>query len=167
MRQQICSWNRKHSICNVCAALQWWYFLLLETWPQTENFNFHFRQIVEDIFAQEKRWPLDRVEFCTYDPLMHGFYISPSNIIDIRPATFIMYKNAKFFALFFTWMFNLKSPDQFFISLNLFNQYQWCDVMLINFVSSMDTETSYQQFLPLSCQLNIDNSLDIVCVHNL
>ena len=110
-----------------------WYFLLLETWPQTENCNFHYRQIAEDIFAQEKRWPLERVEFCTYETLMHGFYISRSNIIDIRPATFIMYKNAKFFALFFTWMFNLKSPDQFFISLNLFNQYQWCVVMLINF----------------------------------
>ena len=102
-------------------------------WNRATNWycNFHFRQIVEDIFAQEKRWPLDRVEFCTYDPLMHGFYISPSNIIDIRPATFIMYKNAKFFALFFSWMFNPKSADQLFISLNLFNQL--CDIMLINF----------------------------------
>ena len=67
---------------------------------------------------------------CRWCDFMDLTFLRPILLI-IRPATFIMYKNAKFFALFFSWMFNPKSADQLFISLNLFNQL--CDIMLINF----------------------------------
>ena len=90
---------------------------------------------------------------------LHSFNISPSNIIDNAACNLHHVKNAKIFALFFTWMFNPKSADQFFISLNLFNQYQWCDVMLINFSVPWIPKhlLTSSKFLPLSCQMNIDN----------
>ena len=54
---------------------------------------------------------------------LHSFNISPSNIIDNAACNLHNVKNAKIFALFFTWMFNPKSADQFF--KNLLQEIPW------------------------------------------
>ena len=98
---------------------------------------------------------------------LHGFNISLSNIIDNSACNLYHVQKCKIlcFVLFMDVQSKKCWSAFYFIESIQSIPMMWCDAN--QFFSSKDTETSYQQFLPLSCQLNIDNSLDIVCVHNL
>ena len=93
---------------------------------------------------------------------LHGFNISPSNIIDNSACNLYHVQKCKIlcFVLFMDVQSKKCWSAFYFIESIQSISMMWCDAN--QFFSSKDTETSYQQFLPLSCQQNIDNSSDIV-----